>query len=212
MTQSTTTLPPATDTSPTIPAWGHTPPSAPDPPAKRKIGRYIVGGVVALFVLAGLAGGSEDKKDASSSGAVATTPTTTATPAATTRTTTAPSAAATISVATWAGRYGQPDSEQIADDLNALQGDAEAMDLTSMASSCRTMQRHITTAKSHLPTPDAQLTSALSDTYGYYDQAMTACISGAANMDVDDLTEMSSYISLATSSIQRATARIESLS
>jgi hypothetical protein len=211
MTQSTTTLPPATDTSPTIPAWGHTPPSAPDPPAKRKIGRYIVGGVVALFVLAGLAGGSEDKKDASSSGAVATTPTTTATPAATTRATTAP-AAATISVATWAGRYGQPDSEQIADDLNALQGDAEAMDLTSMASSCRTMQRHITTAKSHLPTPDAQLTSALSDTYGYYDQAMTACISGAANMDVDDLTEMSSYISLATSSIQRATARIESLS
>lgn len=210
MTQPTTTDRPDTVTySPTGWAPPVVPPQA--PPAKRKIGRYIVGGVVALFIVAGLAGsGGGDKKDARSSDGVVTAPTTASAPAATTPPTAA-SAPASLSMAAWASRYGSPDASQIGDDLTALQGDAEAMDLSSMASSCRTMQRHVATAKSHLPTPDAQLTSALRSAYGYYDQAMTVCISGAANMDVADLTQMTSYISMATGSLQEATARMGEL-
>lgn len=213
MTQPTIAdRPPTVTYSPT----GWAPPTGPPvsaPPTKRKIGRYILG-VVALLFIIGMLAGDGDKKDASSSDGVVTTPTTVSTPAATTRSTTAPTAAtsATMSVEAWAGRYGSPDSTMIAADLTALQADAEAMDLSAMGSSCRTFQRHVATATSHLPTPDAQLTSALRETYRYYDQAMTACISGTANMDVDELTKMSTYISLATSSIERATARTRALS
>lgn len=207
MTQPTITdRPPTVTYSPT----GWAPPVVPPqgPPAKRKIGRYIAGGVALLFIIGMLAGDGE--KDASSSDGVVTTPTTASTPAATTRATTA-TPATSLSMAAWASRYGSPDSQQIGDDLSALQADAEAMDLTSMGSSCRTMQRHVATAESHLPTPDAQLTSALRSAYGYYDQAMAVCISGAANMDVDDLNQMTSYISMATGSLEKATARMKVL-
>lgn len=208
MTQPTITQPPVTGTTDwPAPAWGSPVPPPPPPPAKRKIGRYILGAVALLFII-GILAGDGNKKDTSSSDGMVTTPTTASTPAATTPPTTAP---ASLSLAAWASRYGAPDSEQIGADLNALQADAEAMDLSSMASSCRTMQRHVATAESHLPTPDGQLTSALRSAYGYYDQAMTVCISGATNMDADDLTQMTSYISLATGSLEEATARMDVL-
>lgn len=210
MTQPTTTLPPTIGTDWVPPGWGSpAPPSA--PPAKRKTGRYIVGAVVLLFILAGVAGGSSGKKDAGSSDTVATTPTTTATPAATTRTTTAP-VAASLSMATWASRYGSPDAEMLGDDLGTMASDATAVDLDGLASSCRTFQRHLTTAEGHLPTPDAQLTSSLTSAYGYYGQAATACISGVSTMDVDKIKDMSTYLTLGGSSLEAATARLELLS
>ena len=207
MTQPTITdRPPTVTYSPT----GWAPPADPPqaPPAKRKIGRYIAGGVVLLFIVAGIAGSGDTEKDASSSDGVVTTPTTASTPAATTKTT----AAATVSMATWTSRYGCDDADTLGNDLTALSEDAESMDISGMSSSCRTFERHLTTAKSHLPTPDAQLTSALTTAYGYFSQATAACISGIANMDPDELGEMATYIQLGGASIDTATARIKALS
>jgi hypothetical protein len=96
--------------------------------------------------------------------------------------------------------------------MSALSADAEAMDISGMSTTCRTFQRHLTAAESHLPTPDAQLTSALSDAYGYFGQAATACIQGIASTDPEVLGEMATYLPLGTASLKRATARITALS
>lgn len=213
MTQPTTTLPPTnTTTDYAPPIWGSPagpPPTA--PPAKRKIGRYVAGGVALLFII-GMLAGDGDKKDTASSDGVVTTPTTASTPAATTRSTTNAAAAASLSVSSWTSRYGSDDAATLGSDLTALSADAGAMDLSGMSSSCRTFQRNLATAKSHLPTPDAQLTSALTTAYGYFSQATAACISGIANVDPDELGEMATYLSLGSASINTATARIKALS
>lgn len=212
MTQPTSTLPLTTGTT-TWPSDSWAPPTTPppSPPAKRKIGRYIVGGVVLLFIVAGLAG-SGTKKDTTTSNGVVTTPATTATPAATTPVTTGTAVGTTFSVGTWAKRYGADDAETLSGDLTALMADASAGDVTGMGSSCRTFQRHLTTAASHLPTPDAQLTGSLRSAYGYFGQAATACTTGIDTSDPDELSKMMTYLPLGTDALTAASARLTALS
>ena len=207
MTQPTSsTLPPiGTDWGPinAPPGWGQTTPPA-APPAKRKIGRYIVGGVVVLFIVAALAGG-EDKKDTTTSNGVVT-----ATTSVSPSTPSAASTASSSSVGAWAVRYGSDDASTLGGDLDALTADANAEDVVGMSTSCRAFQRHLATATSHLPTPDAQLTSALSRAYGYFDLTATACIKGIATMDPDELAKMMTYLPLGTASLREASTRLNS--
>lgn len=195
-----TTPPPAGEPA----AWGAPipPPPAPVKKSRRKV--YVIGGIGFAIGWAALIGAAGEKDDTSSTSggniSTATTPT-----SAVTRSTSA-SSSSSMSMATWATRYGSDDAEALGGDFETLQRTAGRMDVSGMRSGCRTLQSHVSTAESHLPTPDAAVTSALRDAYRYYALAASYCISGATNYDVDDLGQVSTYLELGGTAIHRATA------
>lgn len=197
MTQPTSTYPPPTGWAPpgwgapAGPAWGQNPGPA---PAKRKTGRYILG-AIGLF-LAGAAFSAANDTTTSTGGV---------------ENVAAGNGSASSSMTVWASRYGGPDAAMLGADLTAITDAARTMDTTTMLSSCRTFQRHINSASAHLPTPDAQLTTALTSAYTYFGQANTACILGISSMDPDELGKMSTYVQLGTASLEAATARVNAL-
>lgn len=101
--------------------------------------------------------------------------------------TTDSSGPATMTMAQWAGRYGSSDAGMLNRDTGAMAAAANRFDVAGLKSACRTFRRHIATAESHLPTPDAAVTSALRDAYRYYDQAADACIAGDFERSADRL-------------------------
>lgn len=160
------------------PSWPAPTPPPPPQPTKNHTGWKIIGGVVAsLFVVGAIAGSSASSEDSGSVG---------------TR---------SISMATWADRYGEPDSTMLADDMDSMARSAGDLDVAGMKSGCRTFQRHLSTAESHLPAPDSEVSSALTDAYTYYGQAASSCISG-------DYDTAGTYLKLGASATRRATAAI----
>lgn len=184
MTQITTPDAPTTDTwaPPGWPAPTLTPPPA--PPAKpRNVGWKILGGIIVCLVVVGIVAEADSSDRSSASGSTYT------------------GSSSSMSMTTWISRYGTDDSEMLSDDLTSMTAAAGAGSLSYMASTCRTFQRHVATAQSHLPAPNFTVNSALTDAYGYYDTAADYCIAG-------DLTRSASYFELGASAIERATTAL----
>lgn len=155
---STTQIPP-----PPPPAGGdnYDPPTSNEQKtAVKQILLAVVGIVIALGVFAAITGNS-DAADSSS-------------PTAQT-------------MGEWATRYGASDADTLNSDTVAMGAAASRRDLAGLKSECRTFRRHLATADSHLPTPNAAVTSALRDAYRYYGQAADACIAGDLNRSADKL-------------------------
>lgn len=172
--------------SPPQQPWGYNPP--PPPSEKKSRGRryLVITGVLFAMGLAAAAGAASGTEDTGTSGGTAT------------------AAPASTSMGYWVSRYGSPDSQILGSDFTAMQSAAGSYDLDEMASSCQKFQQHLSLADSHLPSPDAALTSALRSAYSYYDRAASACIRG-------EITESTRYLRLGLTEIERATDIIRSL-
>jgi hypothetical protein len=193
-----------TPAEPTPAPWGSPLPLPPVPP-KRHVGRWIAGlGVLALVGLgvAGVVAGNHDTGTSTADGLVT----------ASDSGSSSGLGSSSLSLPAWATLYGQPDAQTLSDDMDTMSGAASSYDIAEMTSSCRAFQRHLATAESHLPTPNAGLTSALRDAYDYYDQAASACIAGTISLDPDKISESSTDLTLGTAALQRATSIIRSLS
>lgn len=199
---------------PTPAPWG-SPLGLPPAPPKRHVGRWIAGlGVLALVGLgvAGVVAGNHDTGTGTSTAGGAVTASDSGSSSSSGFSSDSGSSSSSMSMGTWATLYGQPDSQTLSDDLDGLSNAATSYDLADMNSGCRTFQRHLATAESHLPTPNAGLTSALQEAYDYYDQAASACIAGTKNLDPDKISESSTDLTLGTAALQRATSIVRSLS
>lgn len=167
-------------TPPGWPAPAAPSPPAPTPPAKpRNLGWKIAGGVVACLAVIGAATGSGSSSAGGSTSG--------------------------MSMSSWVNRYGLDDSKALGDDMTAISNAVETGSMTYLASTCRTFQRDLGTARSHLPAPDAGVSSALSDSYGYYAQAAVHCIDG-------DLGRSASYLDLGASAMDRAAVAVRAAS
>lgn len=201
-----------------IPAWGQEP-EAPQPKKQNgylKAFLVIVGIIVALIIIVGIAGG-HNANSGSTSVTVPPTPTTAAAttdapaPSPTPTPTQNTALAIAQQITNWWNGGGSGDTSNITRDFSAIVTDASNSDLTSLSGDCSTLSSDITVAQSYDPIPDAQAQTRWKIALTDYQQGADDCVAGANAQDPATITKASNEMASGNTELNAVSTRIKAI-
>lgn len=192
--------------------YPYTPPpppyfSPPPPPPPRKSSRGVGVAIVGLcllgfFMLVGIVSalGGSGTKPQSASAVVASTTTTTRPVTTTTN--------GRDAMLAW-GERSMPTMMLLKGDLDDITSAANRTDLADLRDACESLGDHASQLRRELPTPDPDMTAALSSAASDFESASTNCVSAARTLNTSSLRSAIADIESGNRHIETATGLLD---
>jgi hypothetical protein len=102
-----------------------------------------------------------------------------------------------------------PKVEAVQEHMEEMSGYTEIDDISKMGRSCRLWQSDLSALRAVLPSPDADVTAAMTSGLDDYDMAAELCITGTSEFDATAMRQAASYITQGTAHFNEATAALD---